>query len=204
MTKIIGLIGGIGSGKSTVARMLRKFGAAVIDTDTLGHRIYKPGSDALSEIIRVFGRQLLTKTGEVDRIMLGNLVFQDKAALEKLNAITHPRILEKVNKAIGRYQRRRAPVVVVEAPLLIEAGWKDEVDEVWLITTLAQNVHERLKKRRGLNEKEISDRIASRYSETVLLEHADVVITNDGNREHLKKQVEAQWTRLVHEQDKHH
>src|SRR5450830_1565661 len=111
MTKIIGLTGIIGSGKSTVARLLHKSGAAIIYTDNLGHQIYRPGTIACNEIVDAFGRQVLTPDGEIDRGVLGRIVFNDNAALQKLNAITHPRILEKVQKLIEHYRKQNTPVV---------------------------------------------------------------------------------------------
>ncbi len=197
MTKIIGLTGGIGSGKSTVARLLHKFGAAVIDTDKLAHDVYKLGTIAWKEIVDAFGKQVLTPDGGINREVLGGIVFNDKAALNRLNTITHPRIQEKVQQLIKKYRKQHAPVVIIEAPLLIEVGWHRLVDEVWVTTAPKAKVTERLKKQRSLSEKEIASRAQARLSKAQLVKHADVVIRNDGSRKQLKKQVAEQWTRLT-------
>lgn len=197
MTKVIGLTGGIGSGKSTVARMLRKLGAAVIDTDKLAHDVYQPGTIAWNDIVDAFGRQVLTPGGEIDRVVLGRLVFKERAALNKLNDITHPGVLEQVQKLIEKYRRQNTGVVVIEVPLLIEAGWHKVVDIIWVVTASKDKVIARLKKQRNLNEKEIALRANVRLSEAQLIKHADVVMCNDGTREHLKKQVAEHWLRLT-------
>ena len=197
MTKVIGLTGVIGSGKSTVARLLHKFGAAVIDTDKLAHQAYHPTNIAWKEIVDAFGRQVLTPDGKIDRSILGLLAFNDKEALTKLNAIAHPRILAEVQKLIEGYREQNVPVVVVEAPLLIEARWNNNVDEVWVVTAPKSKVVERLKKQRSLSEKEITSRVEARLSEPELIKHADAVIDNDGSREHLKKRVAEEWARLA-------
>ncbi len=197
MTKVIGLTGGMGSGKSTVARLLHKFGAAVIYTDKLAHEVYKPGTIACKEIVDAFGNGVLTPGGEIERVVLGRIVFNDEAALHTLNAITHLRILEKVEYLINNYRKQNAPVVVVEAPLLIEAGWDKLVDQVWVITGPKAKVIERLQKQRGLSEKAIASRAVTRLSEAELIKHADVVIRNDGSREQLKKQVAERWVALT-------
>jgi dephospho-CoA kinase len=196
MTAIIGLTGGIGTGKSTVARMLRKSGAAVIDTDKLGHRVYQHGSEAWDDIIDAFGRGIIAADGQIDRAKLGNIVFENRAALKKLNAIVHPRILELVCKQLNKHTRQGTRVVVVEAPVLIEAGWKGLVDKIWVTTAPKKDVVARLQKRSGLSVEDIDRRIRSRSTTRTLLKHATVEIRNDGTLEHLREQVAAAWSNL--------
>jgi len=197
MTKIIGLTGSIGTGKSTVARIMEKSGAFVIDTDKIAHDAYKPGTDTWKAIISAFGQQITRPDGEIDRNVLAKVVFKDPDALAKLNGITHPRILQMTQELIGKYRAENPPVVVLEVPLLIEAGWKDAVDEVWLVTAPKTKVVERLKKQRGLTKTEIGARMRSRLPDNYLKKYADVVIVNDGNRIRLKKKILAEWERLT-------
>ena len=196
MTAIIGLTGTIGSGKSTVARLLRKCGAKVIDTDAIAHHVYKPESPAWNEILAYFGDTVLDADRTINRTKLGNIVFRNKSALKKLNAIVHPRILELVCTYIRRYNKQNIPVVVIEASLLIEAGWKGLVDEVWVVTAPKQIVAARLKKRSGLNEDDIAERNVARLSERALLKYGKVIIKNDSSREDLRQRVAKAWDNL--------
>ena len=197
MTRIIGLTGGIGSGKSTVARLMRKLGACVIDTDKLAHEVYQPGTDAWNDIIGAFGRRVTGPNGEIDRTVLGQIVFKDPAALERLNRIMHPRVLEMTRQSIEKCRKQRVPVVVIEVPLLIEAGWEGLVDEVWVVTAPKTKIIERLKKQRGLTEYEIAARHDARLPEAGLVKSGDVIIVNDGSRQYLKKRIVELWAGLT-------
>ena len=192
--KIIGLTGGISSGKSTAARFLAELGAVVIDTDKVGHEIYKPGTEAWQEVVASFGRQVLTASGEIDRKKLGKVVFGDAEALSKLNRITHPRIAEVVKTKLEEYRRQGIKAVVIEVPLLIEAGWASMVDEVWVTVASEATVLERLRKA-GLTEEQAQARIRSQPPPEERLNHADVVINNDGSLEELRDRVREMWER---------
>ena len=192
--KIIGLTGGISSGKSTAARFLAELGAVVIDTDKVGHEIYKPGTEAWQEVVASFGRQVLTASGEIDRKKLGEVVFGDAEALSKLNRITHPRIAEVVKTKLEEYRRQGIKAVVIEVPLLIEAGWASMVDEVWVTVASEATVLERLRKA-GLTEEQAQARIRSQPPPEERLNHADVVINNDGSLEELRDRVREMWER---------
>lgn len=197
MPKIIGLTGGIGSGKSTVARLMKKLGACVIDTDILAHEVYEPGTKAWGEIVNTFGRQVVAQNGQIDRRILGDIVFKNTAALKTLNRITHPAVLERTRTLIDECRARVEPVVLLEVPLLIEAGWEKIVDEVWVVVASKQKILERLKRQRGFDEELISVRMRSRLSDDSLKKHADIIIVNDRSLSHLKKQIEEQWKRLT-------
>jgi dephospho-CoA kinase len=201
MTKTIGITGVIGSGKSTVGRLLQQCGARVINTDKLTHEVYKPGTAAWKEIVDTFGKRVLTQEGKIDRGVLGEIVFNDKSALSELNSITHPRVLRKVMNLIEKYRRQNVPVVVIEVPLLIEAGWDKFVDNIWVVTASKSAVECRLKKQRGFCEADIVSRTNTRLSEAELIKHAKVIIRNDGNRQVLKNQVVEQWNKLTNDQD---
>ena len=197
MTKIIGLTGIIGSGKSTVARILAELGAVVIDADTLGHEAFQPGTEAWREVVSAFGRQVISPSGEIDRTSLGEIVFNDPESLERLDRIMHPHIYEMIKALIDEYRRQKVAVVVLEVPLLIEAKWTSLVDEVWVTTALQSKVLERIRNQRGLTHKETMARIHSQLPVKEILKHANVVINNERGLEELKSRVNELWAGLA-------
>ncbi len=194
--KVIGLTGGICSGKSTVSQFLAELGAVIIDADKVGHVAFKPGTDAWREVATAFGKGILAPDGEVDRKKLSEIVFENYEALSRLNKIMHPRIFEMVKKQIEDYRRKGDTVVVLEATLLVEAGWKPLVDEVWLTVASEATALKRLKERSGLSEKEGLARIRSQPLPEERIKHADVVIDTDCTLEELKARVRELWRRL--------
>ena len=124
MMKVIGLTGGIGSGKSTVSRFLMELGAVIIDADRVGHEAFKPDTELWREVVSAFGRKILKPSGEIDRNRLGEVAFGRPELLARLNQIMHPRMYDTVKTQIEGYQRHGIEVVVLEAPLLIEAHWQ--------------------------------------------------------------------------------
>ena len=129
---VIGLTGGIGTGKSQVATILQDMGVEVINADVLGHQVYEPRTEGWREVVEAFGKDVLTPTGEVDRKKLGATVFSDPEALGRLNAIMHPRIYQMVEERLEGLKDEGRQVVVVEAALLVEANWVSLVDEVFI------------------------------------------------------------------------
>jgi dephospho-CoA kinase len=196
VTKVIGLTGGIGSGKSTVSLWLAELGAVILDADKVGHEAFKPDTEAWHDVVATFGRQILTPTGEVDRKKLGEIVFNQPEALSRLNQIMHPRMYDMMKARIEEYRQQGVDVVVLEAAVLIEANWTSLVDEVWVTVAPEAMVLERLKKQRGLDEEQTSARIRSQLSSEERVEHADVVIKNDGDLEGVKAKVKELWARL--------
>ncbi len=196
MTKVIGLTGGIGSGKSTVTWCLSELGAVVLDADKIGHEVFKPDTGAWHEVVAVFGRQVLNADGEIDREKLGEIVFSNPEALSRLNQIMHPRMYDLIKARIEEYRRQGVNVVVLEAALLIEADWISLVDEVWVVVASEAVVLNRLKEQRGLAEKETLARIRSQLSADERIKHADVVINNNGNPDELKAKVKELWEKL--------
>ena len=196
MTKVIGLTGGIGSGKSTVSQYLAELGAVIIDADKVGHEAFKPDTEAWHEVVATFGREILTPGGEIDRKKLGGVVFSQPEALSKLNGIMHPRMREMMKARIEEYRQQGADVVVIEAAVLIEGNWTPLVDEVWVTVTPESAVLQRLKKQRGLAEEQTLARIRSQLSQEERLKHADVVINNDGNLDEVKAKVKELWEKL--------
>jgi dephospho-CoA kinase len=194
--KIIGLTGGIGSGKSTVSRFLAEFGAVLIDADKVGHKAFESDTEVWREVVSAFGRQILTPKGDIDRIKLGKLVFGNSESLARLNQIMHPRMLDMVEAQIEEYRQQGVDVLVIEAPLLLEANWVPSVDEVWVVIATEATVLKRLQERTGLSESESLDRIRSQISNEERVKHANVIINNDNSLTDLRFKVKDIWQRL--------
>jgi dephospho-CoA kinase len=195
--KVIGLTGGIASGKSTVAQFLAELGAVIIDADKMGHLAFKPGTDANREVVAAFGKVILSPNGEVDRKKLSEIVFENYEALSRLNKIMHPRILEMVKKQIEDCRRNEVAVVVLEATLLVEAGWKPLVDELWVTVASEETALRRLKERSRLSEKEALARIRSQPLPGERKKYADVVIDTNCTFKALKAKVIGLWRRTA-------
>jgi dephospho-CoA kinase len=194
---VIGLTGGIGSGKSTVSEMLRAKGAAVVHADLVGHEVYRPDTNVWDEIVTAFGRHVLTADGQIDRRKLGSIVFADTEALARLNAITHPPMRRLMAERLDELRRQGERVAVLEAALLIEAGWIDLVDEVWLTLLRPAVASQRLMDRSGLSREEAEKRIASQLSNDERLAHADVVIDTDCSLEEVARRIDELWDGLM-------
>ena len=191
--KVIGLAGGIGAGKSEVSRILGEMGAEVLNADRYGHEVYLPGTDGHREVVETFGEDVLQPNGEVDRRALGGKVFGNPEAMAQLNAIAWPRIRQKIEDGIEEQRQRGTGVVVLDAAVLIEAGWTDAADEVWVVTAPEGDVISRLQARNNLTEEQVRARMASQMSSEERVQHADVVVANDGDLEGLQSQIEKLW-----------
>jgi len=196
MMKIIGLTGGIGSGKSTVAQFLAELGAVILDVDRVGHEALKPGSEVRERVVNEFGQGILNASGDIDRAKLGKLVFSNPEARMRLNRIMHPSIFNMVNARLDEYRRQGVRVVVLEAPLMMEVGKTSQVDEVWVTVAPEGTVLERLRDRAGLSEEESRARINAQLSNEERIKHADVVIDTDCSLDELKNKVAVLWARL--------
>jgi dephospho-CoA kinase len=187
---VIGLTGGIASGKSSVARMLRELGVAVIDADQLAREVVAHGSDGLREVVDAFGPGVLDSSGELDRAKLGQIVFDDPSARQKLNAITHPRIGRLSAERIAEAQRGPSPYVVYEAALLVETGIHRGFAAL-IVVAAAETVQlARSMARDSLDENAARARIAAQLPLSAKVEAADYVITNDGDLEALRVETE--------------
>ena len=191
--KVIGLTGGIGSGKSMVSQYLQELGAVLIDADKVGHEAYQPGTDTWRQLVAAFGEQILAPDNSIDRKKLGGIVFSNPESLARLNQIVHPRMYEMMKAQIDEYRRQGVKVVVLEAAILLEAGWNQLVDEVWITVAPESIVVERTRERTGLPEEQIVARIRSQMSSEERAKHADVVINNDGSLDELKAKVKELW-----------
>lgn len=195
--KIIGLTGGIGSGKSTVAEILKKLGAVVIDLDHIGHEVLRKDSVVYKKIISVFGEGILNDDGEIDRTKLGKIVFSDEGALQRLNKIVHPAIDKRVREETIKNRRKGIKVMVMEAAAMLENERAWQADEIWVITTTMENAVKRIKDRPGYTEEIAMSRIKSQFTNEDRLKKADIVITNNGTLEDLKSRVIKEWQRLL-------
>ncbi|MBZ4665869.1 dephospho-CoA kinase [Mahella sp.] len=187
--KIIGLTGGIGSGKSTVAGILADNGAYVIDADKVGHEVYYKGGEAWDAVVEAFGTDILNENADIDRRKLAAIVFHDNEKLNILNDIVHPLIVQEVLRRIDNARSKGVELVVVEAALLIEAGWHEMVDEVWLITADQEIRLHRIMQRDGISIEEARLRMQSQMPDDERAEYADIIIVNDDGIEDLKRKV---------------
>ena len=195
--KIIGLTGGIGSGKSTAAQFLAELGAEVVDLDKAGHEALQKGGLDYNKVVKEFGEGILDYDGEIDRARLGRIVFKDREALKRLNAIVHPSIDKAVENKVSESRRKGIKVVVLEAAAMLEAEKTWQVDEVWVTKSHEKTVLNRLKERSGYTETEAKRRIRSQMTDKERIKHANVVINNNGTPEELKKKVRAEWQKLL-------
>jgi dephospho-CoA kinase len=195
--KVIGLTGGIGAGKSTVAGYLKELGAAVVDLDKVGHEVLLSGGPAFRNVVREFGQRILDKKGEIDRGKLGKIVFSNEKDLLRLNRIIHPEIDLVIVKQIEEFRKQGVKVVVLEAAVMQEAGKIDQVDELWVITAPETLVPDRLSRRSRYSREEVRARINSQLSDVERIKGADVVINNRGTAEELKQKVQVEWQKLM-------
>ncbi len=179
--KVIGLTGGIASGKSTASRYLAQNGLPVLDADVMAREIVQPGMPALKEIVEAFGEDMLLITGELDRKALGRLVFSDPEALKKLNAITHPKIRERLLIHLQHIEDMKSyPAVIIDAALLMETGWHELVDDVWLIVIDESHQMSRLVQRNAISELEAQTMMAIQMPMAEKMKLAKVWIDNNG------------------------
>ena len=196
---VIGLTGGIGTGKSEAARHLVSLGAALIDADLVGHEAYRPHAEAWRLVVEAFGEGILQDSGEIDRRSLGAIVFSDPEQLARLNGIMHPLMARMVREKIEALKGEGEDVVVVEAALLFEAGWDSLVEEVWVTDASENAVIHRLAQRNGMSEEEARKRLSSQMSRTERLERADYVIDNSGDVAEMKQAIDELWATRVKE-----
>ena len=194
---IIGLTGGIASGKSTVATTLQSWGAYVIDADKLGHRAYVKGTDAFHKVVAQFGEDIVGADGEVDRRALGAKVFGKGGSLKQLTDIVWPAIYDMAAAEIKQsLDSNPNTVVVLEAAVLIEAGWQSLVDEIWVTTVDPSTAIERASARDGVDADAVQARIDAQLSNAERTAEAAVVIDNSADEPQLLAQLENHWKNL--------
>ncbi|NLL93855.1 MAG: dephospho-CoA kinase [Clostridiales bacterium] len=190
MSKIIGITGGVGCGKSTVLSILEeKYNASVIQADIVGHLVMKSGNDAFESIVKLFGNKILDELGEIDRKKLGEIVFVNEELLQKLNAIIHPAVKEYIKNFVDDQISKKTEIIVVEAALLIEAGYRDICSEYWYIFASENIRKNRLKASRGYSDEKIIEIMNNQLSEEEFKEYTDFTIDNNSDVLHLEEQI---------------
>jgi len=194
---IIGLTGGIASGKSTAARYLSENGALVMDGDVLGHRAYEPNTAAFTQIVETFGSDVVGADGQINRKALGGKVFGNPDALKQLTDILYPEIRRMFGEWIETTQADNPKaLLVMDAAVLLEAGWEDLADETWVVIVDPNTAVTRAVARDGLDEAAVRKRIASQLSNDERTARADVVIDNSGDEATLVARLEAELKRI--------
>jgi dephospho-CoA kinase len=194
---ILGVTGGIASGKSLVTETFRSLGALVVSADELAREAVRPGSETLRRLVGQFGREILQADGALDRKALAERVFTDAGAREALNRITHPAIAALAEKRLQELSQQAGRLVVYEAPLLFEAGAEKRVDEVLVVRIDEPLQVERLMRRDGLTEGQARTRIAAQMSQAEKVARADYVVDNSGSPEATAEQVRKIFRQLV-------
>jgi len=183
---IVGVTGGFGSGKSTVAGILATYGAALIDADKIAARLLKPGSGVYRKVIAVFGAKIIGKAKEIDRATLAKIVFSDKKLLKKLNKLVHPEVIRMIK---ARINSQKKGVLVLDAPLLLEAGLKKAVNKLIVVMASRDTQVQRLLKKTSLTKADILKRIKSQIPLRAKARSADFLIDNNGSLLETRKQV---------------
>lgn len=187
--RIIGITGGIGSGKSTVSGILESLGVKIIDADVIARDIVKKGRIALNEIERQFGKSVIDNTGELDRKKLADIVFENTEKLMVLNQITHKYIKDKIDCEINQAKDNGINCVVIDAAILLENGFIDLVDEIWVVYACIEIRTKRIMDRNGFSYEEAIKRINAQKDENEYLKHADEVILNESGFKELREHV---------------
>ncbi|UQV55024.1 dephospho-CoA kinase [Corynebacterium pseudodiphtheriticum] len=187
--KIIGLTGGIGSGKSTVARSLQKHGFPIVDADLIAREIVEPGQPALAELTKEFGADILNADGSLDRGLLASRAFENKETTQRLNNITHPRINQRTQELFDEARENGAEAVIYDMPLLIDKGLHKDMDAT-IVVHAAEHVRlERLTTKRGLDVDDVRRRINAQIDDETRKQHADILLDNNGTEEDLTQQI---------------
>lgn len=196
---IVGLTGGIVSGKSTVARMFRQLGADIIDADNIARAIVQPGEKAWKNIVHYFGKEILKDNQEINRKELARIVFADKEKLEKLNKITHPEIVAIIKNKIEEMRSKDSSdgtICIIEVPLLFEANLEGMMDKIIVVYLNREEQIKRLLIRNSLTQEEAINRIDSQIPLEKKLKKADYVIDNGASLGHTRIQVKQIWQEL--------
>ncbi|MBI4343385.1 MAG: dephospho-CoA kinase [Candidatus Omnitrophica bacterium] len=194
---VIGLTGGLGTGKTTVAKMFEELGATVLDADAMAHQVIEPRRLAWRRIVEGFGREILNEDETVNRRRLGLLVFANEEKRKQLEGIVHPQVLRELKRQVARLRRSRGvPAVVLDVPLLVEAGAQGLADAVVVVTAPQATQRERLRKKFGWTQDQLSRRIAAQLPLPAKVAVADFVIDNGDGVEATRTQVKQLWRRL--------
>jgi len=190
---VIGITGGIGVGKTTVTNILSKMGVDVLLADNLAHEVYPEGSDSWNQIVEYFGVGILDTDNQINRKKLANCVFTDSNALKKLNDIVHPPLRNMINSILRDKAENQVQFVLLEAAILVFAGWQDIVDEIWLVQTPRELVKNRLSKIGKFNSKDLGNRLNAQMHYFDNKELADIIIDNSSTKEALELKISKLW-----------
>ena len=190
---VIGLTGGIGSGKTEVTHVLRELGAVVIESDKVAHLSYRPGTDAYDEIIDQFGKEVLDDSGVIDRGKLGGLVFAGPDLRIQLEKIVWPAVRSWITERLIQEKERGTKIIVIEVPKLFEAGWEDLADAIWTVEAPSAVIAQRVNVRSNLSETETNARVQAQITRAERAERADLVIENSGELADLRERITNLW-----------
>ena len=197
---IIGLTGGIGTGKSTVSGYLEDKGCLILDADKISRQMTEKGQPALNEIGAAFGFELINDDGCLDRQALGNIVFNDKKKLDILQSIITQKVVEHINNRLDELKKDNTEdIIVIDAPLLFECGMEDLADENWLVSASLDVRLDRVQKRDGLSKEEIISRINNQMSQEDKEKLSQVILDNSGTLEELYRQIDLNLERVKNE-----
>ncbi len=198
---VIGIAGGIASGKSTVAGLFHRWGARILNADQLARTYLQPNQQSYARLVRTFGQTILKNSGQIDRKKLGDIVFRDPRALKRLNRIIHPSVVRDLRKTIKRLRHSSARFIVVDAPLLLEAGLVADVDVVIIVMASRTNQIHWLRKR-GFAGQDAGIRIRSQMAPKKRLRNADFVIHNSSTLGNLRTKALRIWQSLTRARNK--
>jgi len=197
-TVVLGITGGFGTGKTTVASMFAKLGALVLDADKMAHGVIMPGRPGYRKVISLFGADILSRNKRIDRKLLGKIVFSDPGKLKALNSVIHPEVISMMKDVIeGEGSRGR--VIVLDVPLLVESGLADRVDRVIVVSAKRKKQIARCLKKWKLSKADIAKRIRSQMPLSVKRRSADFIIDNNGSLQKTRKAVENIWREIRNE-----
>ncbi len=195
---LIGLTGGVATGKSLVAEIFKSLGARIIDADIVARSVVEPGMDAYKDIIKEFGQGILNTDKTINRKSLGKIVFSNKEKLKKLNSITHPRIRERVKEEITQIKEAQPERIIISVvPLLIEEGSYKKVDKIILVTASRENQIKRYTDRDGRTEEDAINIIESQMPEEEKAKYADFVLDNNGTLNDIKEKAKELFSSLA-------
>lgn len=198
---LIGLTGGMGSGKSTVADCLRSNGIPVIDADVIAHKIMNQES-TLDKIHEIFGKNVFDKDGSLNKVKFSSVLFTNIVKRKKLNEFVHPKVWDGMMNETEKYVTEGSKVIFLDVPLLIESGWHARVNETWLVKADYNERIERLRLRTNLSTEEIKKRIEIQMPESEKEEYADKIINNGGTIEETEKQVIEELQKIIEKTEK--
>lgn len=190
---VLGITGSFGSGKSSVAAMFKKRGASVVDADKIARGLMNPGNPVYRKVVGAFGKRILEAGGRVNRRLLARIIFSDKVSLDRLNSIIHPAVIRTIKKAI---KKERRGLIILDAPLLVEAGLSDLVDKLIVVDITKKEQINRLKRKTSLNNSEINRIIHCQFPLSYKVRLADFVIDNSGSIKKTRKQAAKIWREL--------